>query len=164
MLEAPTQKEYRITGMGKRRALIDVQIYPRHDGEVNVELKQGQHNIKKPKEGDPPRADPIEKDLRKLLAERVYGCAMFHILQSSDSGTLGSLGNKYKNALAEARQTLEKDGHKIESKWFVLFVLVKGTRLCRCRAFSDITKVSPNDLDIENFEDPKTMQREENSP
>ena len=150
MFEAPTKNDYSFTGKGARSAMTDIEIDPFQNGTLNIELKEGQR-------------ETIKKDLKKLREESVTGCAIFHILNRWDSGTPKSLLKKYKSAL---NVLLDDKGSKnpLVSKWIVLFVLVKPTRLCLWRAFSDIAKVNPNKLDIEKFEELKLVPGEENSP
>lgn len=91
-IETPTEKEYTISGKGKRSASTDLTIYE-YDGEfkklVNVEFKA--HNAK---------FEEIEKDIRKLINEEKIG-NWFHLLKNTNSKTLKALFEKVKKALVE---------------------------------------------------------------
>ncbi len=136
-LEVPTKKKYKFKGKSPRSASIDLAIEP--DGkQINVELKEGQN-------------ETLKKDFEKLLREDVEGGAFFHILKNSDSGTLPSLFNKYKNAY---NKLINVEGKK--SKWFSLFIFIKEKKKCFWKTFDDITKISLEEFDKNKFSEEST--------
>jgi hypothetical protein len=91
-IETPTEREYRLSGKGKRSASTDLSIYKYTNGFkklVNVEFKA--HNA---------RFNEIEKDIKKLVHEGITG-NWFHLLVNVNSRTLKALFGKIKRALIE---------------------------------------------------------------
>jgi len=89
-IETPTEKEYQISGKGKRSASTDLSIFEYKNGFiklVNVEFKA--HNA---------RFEEIEKDIRKLVNEGILG-NWFHLLKNINSKTLVSVFDKMERAL-----------------------------------------------------------------
>lgn len=89
-IETPTEKEYQLSGRGKRSASTDLSIYEYNNGFrklVNVEFKA--HN---------PKFEDIEKDVKKLVNEGIAG-NWFHLLKNVNSRTLKSLFSKIERAL-----------------------------------------------------------------
>lgn len=131
-LEVPTKKKYRISGSSPDTANIDLVIEPNKE-QVNVELKEGQRKT-------------IQKDFEKLLREEASGCAFYHVLQNSNRGTLPAILNKYKEAY----------GNKVNlndavPKWFILFIFVKERQECFWKAFDNITEISKEEFDKNEF-------------
>lgn len=133
-LEVPTKKKYKfkINGKNPKSASIDLAIEP-NEKQINVELKEGQR-------------ETIKKDFEKFLREDVEGCAFFHILKNSDSGTLPSLFKKYNKAYANLVHVKDK-----KSKWFLLFIFIKEKKECLWKAFDDITAISLEEFDQNKF-------------
>lgn len=133
-LEVPTKKRYKISGGSPDTANIDLVIEPDEE-QINVELKGGQPNI-----------NNIQKDFEKLLREQVSGCAFYHVLQNSNRGTLPALLNKYKEGYSNIVSL-----NDAISKWFILFIFVKEKQECFWKAFDDITRISHEEFDQNEF-------------
>ncbi len=104
-VETPTTESYSFTGeeANRRSGCIDLTLYHEKVGGfervVNIEFKAGQ-----------PVNGQIEKDLQKLLKERgkILG-NFFHLLDTSDSGTLPALFDKFRREFAEAREKVREE-------------------------------------------------------
>ena len=131
-LEVPTKKKYKFSGRSPDTANIDIVIEPNKEL-VNVELKEGQRKT-------------IQKDFEKLLREQVSGCAFYHVLQNSNRGTLPALLNKYKEAYSNIVNL-----NDAIPKWFILFIFVKEKQECFWKAFDNITKISQEEFDQNEF-------------
>ncbi|MCX8015604.1 MAG: hypothetical protein N2748_06240 [candidate division WOR-3 bacterium] len=133
-IEVPTKKKYKFSGKSDRitSARIDLSIFTKL-GQINIELKEG------------PR-ETVKKDIEKLMREDTTGCAIYHILQNSDTGTLPAILNKYKRAYDNTKNLKE-----IYSKWFILFIYIKEKHECFWKIFDNITNISENEFDIKSF-------------
>ena len=131
-LEVPTKKKYRFTGSSPDTANIDLVIEPNKE-QVNIELKEGQRKT-------------IQKDFEKLLREQALGGAFYHVLQNSNRATLPALLNKYKEAYSNI-----VNRNDAFPKWFMLFIFVKAKQECFWKVFDNITEISKEEFDQNEF-------------
>ncbi len=132
-LEVPTKK-YLFKSKKEDVGDTDLAIEPTAK-QINIEFKRDQPNV-----------ESIKKDFVKLLGEQTDGCAFFHILKNTDSGTLPILLEKY--IIAYNNSLNLKDRYP---KWFLLFIFVKEKKECFWQLFDDIINISEDDFIIDNF-------------
>jgi len=70
----------------------------------------------------------------------------YHVLQNSNKSTLRSILKKYKEAYSNLVNL-----NDVIPKWFILFIFVKEKQECFWKAFDDITKISQEEFDQNEF-------------
>lgn len=118
-IETPTNETYSFTGPGGRKASTDLAIMRKTNKvwspEIRIEFKAGNPSRNKN------HKQPIEKDIEKLFRENVDG-SMFHLIESSKSGTLSNIFSKYHEGISKLTKSNVKDNSK---KVVFTFVIIK---------------------------------------
>jgi len=129
-IEAPTEKDYQLTGEKPLSASTDLTIYSNSFYRLfNVEFKS---------KGASPEAKEhfdIQKDIQKLLRENVNGL-WFHLLKSVNNSTIPNLMQVFTNEIASVLESFKSDILK-KSISFHICVLEHGFSLHKCIDFTN---------------------------